>query len=111
LAKLATALLQVSSNLFAVWVVLEWKCLEGVDWFVPSKLDNSQLDLYLPDFMVVMVKIITVESKMRAVCPCNLFCGVINYAARLSSPRTLRVHVASRFEEKLKKIISNLSAL
>jgi hypothetical protein len=111
LAKFATALLEVLSDFFAVWMMLEWKCLQSVNWFAPSKLDNSQLNLCLPDFMVVMVKIVTFKSKMRSVCSCNLFGGVVNYAARLSSSRTLRVHVASRFEEKLKKIISNLAAL
>jgi hypothetical protein len=96
---------------FTVWVVLEWECLQGANRFTPSKLDDTQLDPYLPEFMVIMVKIMTFEFEMRDVFSCGLFCGVENHATRFSSAETFRVHVASRLKKKLKKIISNFPAL
>jgi hypothetical protein len=111
LSEFATAFYQVPSNLFTVWVVLEWECLQGANQFTPSKLDDTQLDPYVPEFMVIMVEIMTFEFEMRDVFSCSLFCGVENYATRFSSAETFRVHVASRLKEKLKKIIGYLPAL
>jgi hypothetical protein len=51
------------------------------------KLDDTQLDFYFPEFMVIMVEIMIFEFKM-----CDgFFYGVENYTIRFSDAKILRV--------------------
>jgi hypothetical protein len=92
-------------------MILDWECLELVNQFASIKLGDAYFHFFLPGPIVVIVKVVAFEFEIRFTFQYSLFAGGKNDALRLLRDGTPPIYIASRFEQRLKEIICDLSLL